>query len=144
MPELSHPGPAITAAWGLKRSHSYKARGVPGEPQAGRGGSGCGQGATADICLSLPLLPAASSGSHQSVPVVPQKRKSTGRIQGEGESVIQTSDQEQSGQDKMSPNSIPSCGPLPHAQAHPFLCRGYSFAVSLGKPNPLGPQFPSL
>lgn len=148
MPELTHPGPAITAVWGLKQSHSHKA-GVPGEPQAGRGGSGCGQGATPDICLSLPLPPAASSGSHRSVPVIPQKRKSTGRTQGEGRSVIRTSDQEQGGQDKGSPNSMPSCGPLlvrkqPRSLMHkhtPFSAKGSHLLCLWASPTPLGLSF---
>lgn len=72
MPMLTHPGPAITAAWGLKPSHSHKA-GVPGEPQAGRGsrrrGAGGGRGCQASAHpypFSLNLLPpAAAPGSHQ-------------------------------------------------------------------------------
>lgn len=100
MPVLTHPGPAITAAWGLKPSHSHKA-GVPGEPQAGRGRSrseGGGRGGW-DVTSAHPYPfslnlrpPAASPGSHQ--------KNEHGENPGRRGSGTQTSDQEQGGQDE--------------------------------------------
>lgn len=68
-----------------------------------------------------PFPPAASPGSHQRVPLVPQKRESTERAEEEGNG-MQTSDQEQRGQDKGSPNPSPPVALCPISEATQKPC----------------------